>query len=84
MEGSFSMNQGDGGGDGEWLQDDSSALCFLCTLFLLLLHQFHLRSSGILEVGNPCSKLYCISISKYPLKYLRIYVHSKFTFPVKA
>ena len=32
---------------GEWFQDDSSSLCLLCTLFLLLLHQLHLRSSGI-------------------------------------
>ena len=32
---------------GGWFQDDSSALHLSCTLFLLLLHQFHLRSSGI-------------------------------------
>ena len=29
-----------------WFQDDSSTLHLLCTLFLLLLHQLHLRSSG--------------------------------------
>ena len=29
-----------------WFQDDSSVLHLLCTVFLLL-HQFHLRSSGI-------------------------------------
>ena len=29
---------------GEWFQDDSH---LLCTLFLLLLHQLHLRSSGL-------------------------------------
>ena len=34
-------------GEGEWFQDDSSPLRLLCTLFLLLLHQLHLRSSGI-------------------------------------
>ena len=34
-------------GVGGWFQDDSSALHLLCILFLLLLHQFHLRSSGI-------------------------------------
>ena len=32
---------------GAWFQDDSSALHLLCTLFILLLHQLHLRSSGI-------------------------------------
>ena len=30
-----------------WFQDDSSTLYLFCTLSLLLLHQFHLRSSGI-------------------------------------
>ena len=30
-----------------WFRDDSSALHLLCTLFLLLLHQLHLRLSGI-------------------------------------
>ena len=35
--------------DGGWgrCQDDSSTLHLLCTLFLLLLHQLRLRSSGI-------------------------------------
>ena len=32
---------------GGWFQDDSSTLHLSCTLFLLLLHQLHLRSSGI-------------------------------------
>ena len=32
---------------GWWFPDDSSTLHLLCTLFLLLLHQLHLRSSGI-------------------------------------
>ena len=32
---------------GQWFQDDSRALHVLCTLFLLLLHQFHLESSSI-------------------------------------
>ena len=37
------------------LQGDSSALRLLCTLFLLLLHQAHLRSSGMRShrVGTP-------------------------------
>jgi len=39
VKGSFSM---DGGG-----VDDLSTLHLLCTLFLLLLHQLHLRLSGI-------------------------------------
>ena len=30
---------------GRLLQDDSRALCILCTLFILLLHKHHLRSS---------------------------------------
>ena len=37
----------DGGGGGWWFQDDSSALHLLWTLFILLLHQLYLRSSGI-------------------------------------
>ena len=38
-----------------WFQDDSSVLHLLCTLFLLLLHQLHLRSSGIRSqrLGTP-------------------------------
>ena len=46
--------------DGErgWFGDDSSASHLLCTLFLLLLHQLHLRSSGIrfqrLETPDLC------------------------------
>ena len=32
---------------GGWFGDDSSALHLLCNYFLLLLHQFYLRSSGI-------------------------------------
>ena len=34
-------------GDGGWLWNDSSTLHLLCSLFLLLLYQLHLRSSGI-------------------------------------
>ena len=38
-----------------WFQDDSSTLNLLCTLFLLLLNQLHLRSSGIRSqrLGTP-------------------------------
>ena len=34
-------------GGGRWFWDDSSVLHLLCTLFLLLLPQLHLRSWGI-------------------------------------
>ena len=46
-------------GKGAWFQDDSSALHLLFTLFLLLLHQLHLRSSGIRSrrLGTPLSAL---------------------------
>ena len=40
-----------GPGVGGWFWDDSSALHLLCTLLLLLLHQLHLRSSGIRSWG---------------------------------
>ena len=43
VEDSFFMNQGSEG----WFQDYSSSLHLLRPLFLLLLHQLHLRSSGI-------------------------------------
>ena len=49
MEDNFPM---DGGG---WFQNDSSVFYLSCTLFLLLSHQFHLRSSGIRSwrLGTP-------------------------------
>ena len=34
-------------GVGRWFGDDARALHLLCTLFLLLLYQLHLRSSGV-------------------------------------
>ena len=34
-------------GMGGWFGDNASALHLMCTLSLLLLHQLHLRSSGI-------------------------------------
>ena len=42
-------------GEGGWFGDDSSALHLSCPLFLLLLHQLHLRSSGIRSwmLGTP-------------------------------
>ena len=47
------------GGDGwGWFWDDLNALHLLCTLFLLPLHQLHLRSSGIRSqrLGTPVLK----------------------------
>ena len=49
-EDNFSMEDsgiGDEGGHGGMVSGWFSALHLLCTLFLLLLHQLHLRSSGI-------------------------------------
>ena len=42
VEDNFSMNRG-----GRMFQEESHALHLLCTLFLLLGHQLHLRPSGI-------------------------------------
>ena len=55
-EDNFSMGQGGGGGR-RWFWDDSSALHLLCTLFLLLLYQLHLRSSGIRSLSLGTSGL---------------------------
>ena len=54
VEDSFSMDWGGGGG---WLWDDSSALCLLSTVCLLLLHQLHYRASGIRcqRLGTPAA-----------------------------
>ena len=51
MEDSFSTDWGWGG----WFEDDSSVLHLLCTLFLFLLYQLHLRPSGIRSrrLGTP-------------------------------
>ena len=51
----------EGGGLG-WCWDDSSTLHWLCTWFLLLWHQLHLRSSGIRSqrVGIPALRIYHI------------------------
>ena len=56
MEENFSMDLV-GVGEGEWFQDDSCALHVSCALFLLLLHQLHLRSSGVRSrrLGAPAS-----------------------------
>lgn len=46
-----------GPGGGGWLWDDSSALCLLSTVCLLLLHQLHYRASGIRcqRLGTPAA-----------------------------
>ena len=48
-----------------WFGDDSNTLHLLCILFLLLLHQFHLRSSGIKswKLGTPAlgEKMFLVS-----------------------
>ena len=51
----LSMDQGWGGGWGEWFGDNLNTLHLLCTLFLLLVHQLHLRSSSIRSwrLGTP-------------------------------
>ena len=52
----------------EWFWSDSSSLHLLCTLFPLLLHQLHLRSSGLRlqRLGTPGFKtLWQISQSTY-------------------
>ena len=43
---------------GEWFWDNSSILHLLCTLFLVLLPQLHLRSSGTRSwrLGTPAEK----------------------------
>ena len=54
MEDNSSTDRGWGWGSG-WFGDDSSTWHLLCTLFLLLLHQLHLRSQGwedLLEEGT--------------------------------
>ena len=56
VEDNFSTDQG--GDMRGWFWDDSNALHLLCTLFLLPLHQLHLRSSGIgsQRLGTPVLK----------------------------
>ena len=50
MKENFSMDEGGG-----WFGDDSNTLHVLRILFLLLLHQLHLRSSGLRSqrLGSP-------------------------------
>ena len=53
-----------GGGEG-WFGNDSNTSHLLCTLFLLLLHKLHFRSSGIRSrgLGTPDSTANANSIS---------------------
>ena len=57
VEDNFSMGWGGG-----WFQNDSSSLHLLCTLFLLFLHQLHLRSLGMRSWRQGTSALH----PKYP------------------
>ena len=54
-------------GVGEWFQDDSSTLHLLCTLFLLLFCQLHLRSSGMRSwrLGIPALNNFIHLINKW-------------------
>ena len=60
MEESFSMNQGFG-----WFCSDSEALHLLCTLFLLLLHQLHLRSSEVRSQRLGTRAIKCLLNTKH-------------------
>ena len=56
----------------EWssrFQEDSSTLHLLCTLFLLLLHQLHLRSSGIRSqrLGTPDHRRGSLNLRNLPI-----------------
>ena len=51
-----------GTGAGRWFQDDSNALHLLGTLFLLLLHQLYLKSSGISDPRSWGPLLYLVHI----------------------
>ena len=53
---------------GKWGGGNSNALHLLHTLFLLLLHQLHLRSSGIRipEAGDPCFRALVFSNCNVP------------------
>ena len=74
MEDSFSM---DWGRDKGWFGDDSSMFNLLCALFLLILHQLLLRSSGIRfqRLGTPLNCIIkiclgCCSLSMSDSLYL--------------
>ena len=60
----FSTDWGGGGGVGSGVWGDSRVLHLLCILFLLLLHQLHLRSSGIRSwrLGTP-------ALSNFPMAF---------------
>ena len=51
------------GNSGGWLRNASSMLHLLCTLFLLFLHQLHLRSSGSISwrLGTPVLYVVCVA-----------------------
>ena len=59
MEDSFSKDR-QGVGERRF-QDDSNAVHLLCTLFLFLLRQLHLRSSGIRSLSHRKAS-YCVEL----------------------
>ena len=63
----------------EWIQDDSITLHLLCILFLLLLHQLHLRLSGIKfwRFGTPCLKEVLENLGKGLLKMFHLNPENK-------
>ena len=79
MEDKFSMDRVSRG----WLQDDSNTLCLLCILFLLLLYQLHLRSSGIRSwrLGTPGLSLWVHSGSQTRLKGYHCLDHTERSWP---
>ena len=67
-----------------WFQeDDSSSLHLLCTLFLLLLHQLHLRSSGVRSwrLGAPDLKDTVNVISEKPFLILIMLISKAWCIP---
>ena len=70
---------------GGCFQDDSSALHLLCTLFLLLLHQLHLRSSGVRSwrLGAPDLKDIVNVIREKPFLILIMLISKAWCIPLE-
>ena len=62
-----------------WFQEDSSPLHVPCTLFLLLLHQLHFRSSGIRSgrVGSPAESFSIYQHSSPEKEHVQVYSCSR-------
>ena len=73
-------------GLGGWFQeDDASTLHLLCTLFLLLLHQLHLRSSGVRSwrLGAPDLKDIVNVIREKPFLILIMLISKAWCIPLE-